>query len=848
MIGTITKRSLLARKARSIIIGLAILLGVAFVSGSFILADSLRNTFDSLFSDLAQDIDLEVRSAQAFDAGPQSTRDPVPASLVDTVTAIEGVETVEPSLSRFAQLIDADGNVITTQGAPTLGVSWSGPNGLSGVTLREGAAPNGPGQVAIDAATAERADFEIGDTVSVITDLGTQEFELVGLVGLGDSKGFAGATLAAFDPTTAQEVLDSRGFFDTIDIGVAEGADPAQVQAAITAALPERTEVITGEQVADEASEGVNQFIGFFGNGLLGFAFVTAFVSAFIINNVFAITIGQRLQELALLRAIGASARQVRRMVLAEALLISVLATIIGIGAGVFVARGIIALFNAAGAGFPAADIVMAPRTIIVAILVGVGITLVSVLVPARRAARVPPVAAMRPEVGFVALTSARRRIIGVVVTVAGAVLFLLGLFARPGGTAGTIALMAFGVLLLFLGVASLSGAFAGPVARLLGWPIARVLKTPGHLARQNAARNPRRTASTASALMIGVALVSVAAVFATSLKATFTEILEQAVQADYILTDESFQGLPPAMATELATLPELSAVSPIRGIQAEINGDEKALGAVDGAAFGQLVDLGVTAGSVEDLTLDTVMLHTDPADDLGVGVGDRLDATFVNGVTSSLEVVGIYDDASLAGNWLISLDTLEQVSTQPPRDFFVLAKLADGVEPAAGRAAIETVLTSFPQTLLQDQAEFQRDQEGQIDQLLTIITVLLVFAIMIAVLGIAITLALSVYERTRELGLMRAVGMTRRQMRRMVRWEAVIVSVFGAALGVVLGTVLGALLATAVPDTVINGVTIPYTLIIAIVLAAVVAGLVAAWWPARKASRMDVLEAIATT
>ncbi|MGD9705739.1 MAG: ABC transporter permease [Acidimicrobiia bacterium] len=848
MIGTITRRSVLARKARFIIIGLAILLGVAFVSGSFILADSLRNTFDSLFSDITKDVDLEVRSAQAFDAGAQSARDPVPASIVDTVASIEGVETVEPSLSRYAQIVDADGDIITTQGAPTLGVSWSGPNGLSGVTLREGSAPNGAGQVAIDAATADRADFTIGDTVTVITDSGTRQFELVGLIGLGDAKGFAGATLAAFDDATAQEVLDSKGFFDTIDIGVAEGADPAQVQAAVAAALPERTEVITGQQVADEASDSVNQFIGIFGNGLLAFAFVTAFVSAFIINNVFAITIGQRLQELALLRAIGASGRQVRRMVLAEALMISVLATILGIGAGVIVAKGIIALFNAAGAGFPAADIIMAPRTVLAAILVGVGITLVSVLVPARRAARVPPVAAMRPEVGFAALTSGRRKILGTIVTVVGGVLFLLGLFARPGGTAGTIALMAIGVLLLFLGIASLSGAFARPVARLLGWPIDKLLKTPGHLARENAARNPRRTASTASALMIGVALVSVAAVFATSLKATFSDTLEKAVKADYILTDESFQGLPPTLADTLTGLPELGAVSPVRGIQAEVGGDQKALGVVNGASFGELVDLDVTAGSVDDLTVDTVMLHKDPAEDLGVGVGDSIDVTYLNGVTGSLKVVGIYEDASLAGNWLISVDTLEQVSTQPPRDFFVLAKLADGVEPAAGRAAIESVLADFPQTKLQDQAEFRRDQEGQIDQLLSVISVLLVFAILIAVLGIAITLALSVYERTRELGLMRAVGMTRRQTRRMVRWEAVIVSVFGAVLGLVLGTVLGALLATAVPDTVINGVTVPYTLIVVIVLGAIFAGLAAAWWPARKASKMDVLEAIATT
>jgi putative ABC transport system permease protein len=848
MIGTITRKSLLARKARFIIIGFAITLGVAFVSGSFVLADSLRRTFDQLFTNITQDVDLEVRSAQAFEGGVDSTRDPVPAELAATVATVEGVGIVEPGLQRYAQIVDEEGEPVKTQGAPTLGVSWSGPEGIGGLTLREGVTPTAATEVAIDAATADRANLELGDAVTIITDAGSNEFTLVGLVGLGDSEGFAGATLAAFDPQTAQAVLDSEGFYDSIDIAVAEGADVGQVQSALEAVLPERTEVITGEQVAEEASDGVNQFIGIFGNGLLAFAFVTAFVSAFIINNVFAITIGQRLQELALLRAIGASARQVRRMVLAEALFISVAATVIGIGGGVLVARGIIALFNAAGAGFPATSIVMAPRTIIAAVLVGVGITLMSVLVPARRAARVPPVAAMRPEVGFVALTSNRRKIIGAVVTALGAALFLLGLFARPGGTTGTISLMGIGVLLLFLGVASLSGAFARPVALLLGWPVDRLLKTPGHLARENAARNPRRTASTASALMIGVALVSVAAVFATSLKKTFSDTLAKAVQADYIVTDESFQGLPPAVSERLSALPELAAVSPVRGIQAEIEGDTKDLGAVNGTAFAELIDLDVSAGRVEDLALDTVMLHKDPATDLGVGVGDTLDATYLNGVTGTLTVVGIYDDASVVGNWLISIETLEQVSTQPPRDFFVLAKLADTVEPAAARTAIDAALGDLPQVKVQDQAEFRRQQEGQIDQLLTVITILLVFAILIAVLGIAITLALSVYERTRELGLMRAVGMTRRQTRRMVRWEAVIVSVFGAVLGVVLGSVLGSLLATAVPDTLINGVTIPVVLIVSIILGAMLAGLAAAWWPARKASKMDVLQAIATT
>jgi putative ABC transport system permease protein len=523
-----------------------------------------------------------------------------------------------------------------------------------------------------------------------------------------------------------------------------------------------------------------------------------------------------------------------------------VVATIAGIVAGIFVARGIVSIFNAAGAGFPDVTTVLKPRTVIMAFLVGVGITMASVIIPAVRAARIPPVAALRPELGFEAL-SAKRLVVGAAVTIIGAVAFVVGLFGRPGGTLGLLALAGIGALLMFLGVASVSSTVARPATKLLGWPIAKVFKAPGVLARENAGRSPRRTSATAAALMIGVALVSAASVFAASLRHTFSDILERGVQADYIITDESFQGLPPAVAETLEQLPELSAVTPIRAAQVQIDGDRKDVGAANPEALAQLVNIDMQEGAIEDLTAGGILVHKDPAKDLDLQLGDTVSATFQNGTQEDLRVDGIYDDASLVGNWLISLETLEGATNQPPRDLFIAAKRAEGVTPEQGDAAVDAAMEQFPQAKVQSNAEFRDDQEGQIDQLLVVITVLLGFAIVIAVLGISITLALGVFERTREIGLLRAVGMNRRQTRRSVRWEAIIVALFGALVGIVLGTAIGILLSLAVPDTVVNQIVISYQTILYILIGAVIAGFLAAVYPSRKAAKMNVLDAIAT-
>jgi putative ABC transport system permease protein len=470
------------------------------------------------------------------------------------------------------------------------------------------------------------------------------------------------------------------------------------------------------------------------------------------------------------------------------------------------------------------------------------------VIFPARRAGKVPPVAAMRPEVGFAAISSSRRLIGGIIVTAAGAVMFVIGLFSSPGGTFGLIALAGGGALLIFVGVASLSTTVARPVAGVIGLPVQKMFGASGKIARDNAMRSPRRTARTASALMIGVALISAAALFTSSVRDTFGRILDRAVTADFIVLDPSFLGLPAQVAENIAGVPEVEAVSPVRPVLAQVSGDQVGMAAIEPTGFADLADLDVTDGGYDGLTADDgVMVHRDKAEDLGVGVGDVVAATFSNGVERDLTVSGIFDDNSLGSDWYISTGLLEQVSDLPPRDQLVLAKLVEGADAVQAKADIEAAVADFPQAEVQTNNEFREDQEGQIDQLLVVISTLLAFAIIISFFGIAITLALSVFERTREIGLLRAVGMSRRQLRRAVRWEAVIVSVFGVVVGVVVGTLIGIALSYAVPDSFIDGITIPWSTLVMVVILAVIAAVIAAWYPASKASRMNVLEAIAT-
>ena len=849
----LTIRGVIARKWRIFLTILAVVSGVAFVSGAFVLTDSVKKSINDLFATLSEGIDLEVRTSIAFGDEATAERDPVSVDLIDQISAVEGVRLVEGNLLRAATVIKSDGEPLRTSG-PAFGIAWVGPDGLDGRTMVEGRPATGPGEVSLDKSSARRAGYEVGDTVTIVGPTGKADFELVGLNGTGNTTNGGGASIAAFDPVTANEFLGANDMVDSIYIAIDEGADRDVVMAAVGAAIPAGLEVITGEQSAEETAGAINDIIDIFGNVLLGFAAVSLFVSAFLIFNTFAIIVSQRLRELALLRAVGASSRQIRAMIIGEALVVSVIATVLGIVAGMGVAKGIVAIFNAAGAAFPSASLIVSTRTIIASTVVGVGVTVSAAIVPALRAARIPPVAAMRPELGFNSLQKNKRLVVGSITTGVGLVLFSVGIFGQPGGTSGTLGLSAIGAILLFLGIASLSTTVAAPasrvISRILPLPFRPMTRSvPGRLGSRNAQRTPRRTASTASALMIGLALVSTVSVVASSVQASFKEQLQGSVTADFFVSNGpgDFQGLPVSFSERLSVLPELSAVSPFRATTAQVNGDTKQIGAVRGSAFGQLVDIDLTSGSIESLDEGKILLHRDPARDYAVKVGDTLTILWLNGTEQQIEVGGIYDDATIAGNWLVGLSTLQAASTAAPTDFFIGAKIAEGVSIEDARAAVEKVALDFPSAEVQDQAEFQQAQEDQLNQLLIIIYGLLIISIAIAVLGIANTMALSVFERTREFGLLRAVGMSKRDLKRSIRWEAVIVAVFGASLGIIVGIPLGLAVTTALPSTFVTTTVVPVSTIITILIASIIVGVVAAIGPARRAAKLNVLDAIST-
>ncbi len=837
-------RSMLAHKIRFVMTSFAVVLGVSFVVGSLVVTDTVRQSFDTLFAQINQGIDLEVRSQSAFADDPGTTdREPLPADLVSTIQDVDGIDAVMGSVAGTAQPVAPDGDPVTTTGAPLIGTSWGAEDQLSSVSLEQGHKP-GPGEIALDQGTFEEYDYQLGQSVDVLLPQGRQTFTLVGTATFGDSNSLAGARLTLFDPEQAQQVFDRVGKWDTIDIAVDSGADVQAVRTAVSQVLPSGTEVVTGQTIANEGADAIDQFTSIFGNILLGFAAVALFVSAFYIYNTFSIILGQRIKELALLRAIGASARQIRATVIMEALLVGAISSALGVAIGMLTALGIRGLLNAGGFGLPSDALVLKWPTIVAAVVVGMGVTLAASVLPARKAARVSPITALRDGVSTSDGSRRVRLVVGGVMTAIGAVLLAFGLFAADG--AGPLILgLGGGAVLVFLGIANLSPLFAGPVANILGAPVAKAFGEPGKLARENATRNPFRTASTASALVIGLALVTTALVVGTSVKSTFAAKTEQAVTADFIISEPSFNGFSPTLRDDLADDPEFSAVTGVRFGQFKFGGATKDIVAVDPEA-GNVIDIGLEKGDIAELGPQEIMLHKDPAKDAGLQVGDTVDVQFSRTGTKTFTVAGIYDDATFAGNYLISTEAWNANFTDT-LDQFVFARTADGVSADQARAAVEKATAEFPQVDVENRSEFLDSQQAQIDQVLITVNALLLLAVVIAVLGIGNTLALSVFERTRELGLLRAVGMSRRQTRRMIRWESAIVSLFGAVLGVVVGLAFGVAASTAMPESFLNTIDIPSGSLVLLVVVAIVAGLLAAIMPARRAAKLDVLQAIAT-
>ena len=836
-------KGLLAHKLRLALTALSVVLGVGFVAGTFVLTDTLAHTFDNLFAEVNGKTDAQVRSTQKL--SPQDPaepdRGPVPATVLDAVRQVPGVAEAEGYLSGRAAIIGKDGKLVGGQ-APNFGGSAAGLGSLSPFSIKAGRAPRGDGEVVIDAGTAKREHFAVGDKVRIEASQ-TGTYTLVGIVGFGSADNLAGAKFALWDVPTAQRVLHRLGEFDVVSVKAAGGVSRPQLVERLQPALPKGLEAITSDVAAAQQADQVKKSLGFLSTFLLAFAAVSLFVGSFIIYNTFTIIVAQRLRELALLRALGASRRQVTRSVLAEGLLVGFFASLVGVGFGVVVAIGLKAVFSAIGADLPSTAMVIKPRTVIVPVVVGVLITTLSSWGPARKASKVPPVAAIRGAESIPEGRSLRRRIIS------GGLVLGLGIAALAGGLAGGgIALVGLGALVFYGGVAMLSPLVAGPLARLIGAPAAR-LGLPGQLGRLNAMRNPRRTSSTAAALMIGLGLVSFVTILAASLKTSFAATLDRSVKADYIIQgpnggEAKFSR---EVALELAQKQELAVVSPMRfSGEFKLDGVRHRDDAVDPYTFTDIMDIDIRKGKVFDFVPGTMLVSDRVAQDKGWQVGQRIKLTFPRTGDQDMEIVGVYhDDALFNSGYIITLDDFG-ANAADDLDSLVLAKRAPGVTDQAARAAVAPILARYPSVELQDQAQYKKQVAGQIDKALVFVVILLLLAVVIALIGIVNTLALSIFERTRELGLLRAVGMIRRQLKRMIRWESVIITILGAVLGLAVGAFFGWAAVSAMGDIGVDRLSFPALRLVMFVVVAGLAGVLAAIFPARRAARLDVLRAIA--
>jgi putative ABC transport system permease protein len=840
-----TLKGLLAHKLRLVLTALAIVLGVMFVSGTFVLTDTLHNTFTTLFKGVYQHVDFEVRGKAVF-SGPAGTavRNPIPQSIAQTVGRVPGVEDAVGSVQGYAQLVAPNGKAVNTSGAPTIALSFNPVAQMSALHISSGSAPTTSKDVVIDAATATKYHFHIGQQVRVLLTGPPQTFTLSGIVRFGTLNNLAGATIAAFDLPTAQKIFDRVGQYGVIDVLAKPGVNTTQLQRAIAKVLPHNVEVVSGQTVANEATSSINQALGFFSTALLVFAFISLFVGGFTIFNTFSIIVGQRTRELALLRILGASRRQIFRSVLAEAGIVGLLASIVGLALGVLAAAGLEALLNGFGITLPSGGLVFEPRTIIVGLIVGIGVTVVSAISPARRAVRIAPVAALSEhDVG--GTESSRRRI------VAGSALAVLGVTGLTIGlTAPAIQLVGLGAVGVFIGIGMLAPLVARPMASVIGRPLAGLLGISGKLGRENSMRSPRRTAQTAAALLVGLALVSTIAVFGASVSRSATSSVDEAVSADYIIQSSSGGGgggsFSASTVTAAQRVPGVTAVSAVYVGEFQFRSSLETLTAVSPDHLPETIILRMNSGTgAPALTAGQLLVDTTTAHNDNLVVGSSVPVKFALTGNSRLRVGGIYKPNSLLGSYLVS-DQFYKSHFDNPLPVAVLIRTATGAS-AAGKATIVAGLKAYPNLTIQTQAEFKASQQKMVNQLLGLVYVLLALAVVIALIGIVNTLMLSVFERTHEIGLLRAVGMRRRQVRAMIRSEAVILSVFGALIGVVVGTGLGVAFAASLKQQGITDIVVPVPSLIVFLIIAALLGLVAASWPARRAARLDVLSAIAS-
>jgi putative ABC transport system permease protein len=836
-----TFKSLAARKLRLILSSLSIVLGVSFVAGAFVLTDSLGKVFDDLFSTVSRNVAVDVRGDKVTSGDQGDVRSLLPDTLVGTVSNVDGVQEAQGQVQGLAQLVNKKGKVVSTGGAPQFGFNWYDSPLLQSGQIVKGKAPTGPDEIAINQGLADRSDYKVGDKAPVLTDAPLKTYTIVGIVTFDGKKSFAGETEIFFDTPTAQKVLNLEGKFTEITVAADSGVSQTELRKRVAAVLPAKTQAITGEALAKEQSSDVKKGLGFFNTFLLVFATIALFVGAFIIFNTFSMLVAQRTRELALMRALGASRGQVNRAVVLEAMVVGFLSSVIGLAAGVGVAIGLKALFGVFGAQLPDGPTVVALRTVIAAFVVGTLVTTVAAIMPARRASRVSPLAALR-EAATPDRSLRRQTIIGGIVLVLGAAAMTKSL--RDGG----LQLLGLGTLLAFIGIAMLSPLVSRPIASGVGRVFSRRL--PGRLGRENAVRNPRRTAATAAALMIGLALISAVTVLGSSLKASVAKTISGAVGADFVLNTQS-SGFPDAALQQAAQQPGVKEVAGVKvdGMQLCDNAScshAKQVGvtAFPSSALGDLVKITAVDGSVT-LQPDTLLVAERAAKSDKLKPGDTVTVQFSRSDPQKLTVGGTFKTNDLIGDYLVDASHAKDFSGQ--RNVAGLVSVDAAKDVPAVRKELDKSLAGYPNIDVQDQSDFVAQTKSQVNQIVTIINILLGLSVIIALLGVINTLALSVIERTRELGLLRAIGMARRQMKRMIRVEAVLICTFGGILGLVVGSVFGVALQQALKGSGVTELGFPVVTLVVYLLCAALAGAIAAALPARRASRLNVLQAIAT-
>lgn len=849
----LTWRNLVARKVRLLMSTLAIVLGVGFLAGVLTFSGGLSTTFDGIISGSTPDALARPAGTASLDASGAGTNETLSPADIAKLAALPEVARADGSVDGLGlYVLDTDNKLVATGGAPTLAFNYADTPNLNNkptLTLERGSWPTADDEIALDTATAEKAGYSIGDQVTVVppTVSGsgpiTQQLRLVGLAGFNGGGGTAGSVLVIFDTPGAQKMfLDGKDAFTSANLTAADGVTQEQLVEAADTVLPPAYVGVTGDKVVEESQSAIGESFGFITIFLATFAVIAVIVGGFIIANTFSILVAQRVRELALLRALGASGKQVRRSVMAEALVMALIGSTIGLALGWGLARGLAALFGTFGLEINAAVLNLSFTTVLVAYGVGILVTVVSSYLPARRAARVAPVAAMRDDATMSEASLGRRTLIGGILLAVGAGLAVIGVLGAPGSDAFYVGA---GAVIWVLTVAAISSVLGHPVLLACRGIFARLFGTTGRLAGDNAIRNPRRTGATASALMIGVALVSAVGVLAASFSASTNELVEEQFEADFLVQSPVFGGFPLALGDQMAKVDGVGVVSRQQAVQATVDDDkDPSFVIATDAVFTQVYVLKMISGS-DTVTGRGALLNESTAKEYGASVGSPLTLAFPGKKTVTVKVAGIFEDSQAAGPINVGFSVLEQAGIKRVDDSLSI-NASDGADVAQVKSSLNALVKDLPIVAVQDKQEFADSLKVQINQLLYMVYGLLALSVVIAVIGIINTLSLSVLERTREIGLLRAVGLSRRRLRLMVTLESVTISLMGGVLGLVLGVLIGVLLQRTLSED-LTKLSLPLQSLAVFLVITVICGVLAAIAPAVRASRMQVLEAIAT-